>query len=227
MTGRAISSLSNPTVKAVRALHLRKAREETGLFLAEGLKIVTEAVELGHAPHILLHGPEAREHPLLASAARAARSAGGEVIEVTRDVLEKVSRRENPQTVVGVFAQAFAPLESLEPAAASGQGLLHQPGHGEAGDPLGIDIGDQEPGLVRQQLGAQAHQLGQVLVQPPDLAARAAPVFRRVQDDPVVARAAADLALDIAAGVLADPTDGAIGQAGQLGVLPRPAHRSL
>ena len=118
MTGRAISSLSNPTVKEVRALHLRKAREESGLFLAEGLKIVTEAVELGHAPSILLHGSEAREHPLLVKAARAARSTGGEVIEVTRDILEKVSRRENPQTVVGVFTQAFAALEDIDPTSA-------------------------------------------------------------------------------------------------------------
>ena len=46
---RAVTSLTNPTVKAVRALHLRKEREETGLFVAEGLKIVTDAVELGHA----------------------------------------------------------------------------------------------------------------------------------------------------------------------------------
>ena len=52
----AVTSLTNPTVKAVRALHMRKEREETGLFLAEGLKIVTEAVELGHAPRILLYG---------------------------------------------------------------------------------------------------------------------------------------------------------------------------
>ena len=37
-------------MKAVRALHMRKARDESGLFIAEGLKIVTEAVELGHAP---------------------------------------------------------------------------------------------------------------------------------------------------------------------------------
>ena len=41
---RAITSLANPTVKAARALHMRKAREESGQFLAEGLKIVTEAV---------------------------------------------------------------------------------------------------------------------------------------------------------------------------------------
>ena len=65
-----ITSLANPTVKAVRALHMRKAREETGLFLAEGLKIVTEAVELGRAPRILLYGAEAAAHPLLRRARR-------------------------------------------------------------------------------------------------------------------------------------------------------------
>ena len=113
-----ITSLSNSTVKAVRALHMRKEREESGLFLAEGLKIVTEAIETGHAPRILLHGPEAAGHPLLQRAADAARSAGGEVVEVTREILEKVSRRENPQTVIGVFAQTFTALEDLDPAAA-------------------------------------------------------------------------------------------------------------
>ena len=119
MTARAVTSLTNSTVKAVRALHLRKAREESGLFLAEGLKIVTEAVELGHAPRILLHGPEARDHPLLRKAAQAALAAQGEVIEVTPDILAKISRRDNPQMVIGVFAQAFTPLEALDPAAAA------------------------------------------------------------------------------------------------------------
>ena len=37
MSIRDVSSLTNETVKAVRALHMRKARNETGLFLAEGL----------------------------------------------------------------------------------------------------------------------------------------------------------------------------------------------
>ena len=126
MSGRAITSLSNPTVKAVRALHLRKAREETGLFVAEGLKIVTEAVELGHAPQILLHGAEAVGHPLLRKAVDAALAAKGEVIEVTRDILAKVSRRDNPQAVVGVFHQAFTPLEALNPAAAACWVALHR-----------------------------------------------------------------------------------------------------
>ena len=114
---RAVTSLTNPTVKAVRALHMRKEREETGLFLAEGLKVITEGVELGRAPKMLLYGPGA-DHPLLKKAIAATEAAGGEVIEVTRDILEKVSRRENPQAVVAVFEQAFTPLAEIAPQSA-------------------------------------------------------------------------------------------------------------
>ncbi len=119
MNARLITSLSNPTVKAVRALHLRKEREESGLFLAEGLKLVGEALELGHQPRILLYGPEAAGHPLLQRAAQVTQAAGGDVIEVNRDILEKVSRRDNPQTVIAVFPQVFHDLAKLNPAAAS------------------------------------------------------------------------------------------------------------
>jgi len=118
LNGRAVTSLTNPTVKAVRALHLRKERDETGLFVAEGLKIVTEAVELGHAPRILMYGREAEAHPLLRKAVAATRAAGGEVIEVTQEILAKVSRRDNPQAVVGVFRQVFTELDALDPESA-------------------------------------------------------------------------------------------------------------
>jgi TrmH family RNA methyltransferase len=119
MTSRTITSLTNPTVKAVRGLHMRKDREDSGLFLAEGLKIITEAVDLGHAPKVLLHGAEAASHPVFQRAAQAAHDGGGEVIEVSRDILEKVSRRDNPQAVVGVFEQVFTPLSAIEPHAAA------------------------------------------------------------------------------------------------------------
>jgi RNA methyltransferase, TrmH family len=114
VSGRTVTSLTNPTVKAVRALHMRKAREETGLFLAEGLKIAVEAVELGFRPRILMHGREAATHPQLQRVA--AQSA--EVIEVSREVLEKVSRKENPQAVVAVFEQRWTPLDAIRPEAA-------------------------------------------------------------------------------------------------------------
>lgn len=126
MSVRAVTSLTNPTVKAVRALHLRKEREASGLFVAEGLKIVTEAVELGRAPKILLFGRDASDHPLLKKAIQATQGAGGEVIEVTHDILAKVSRRDNPQAVVGVFEQVFTSLEALRPSDAACWVGLHR-----------------------------------------------------------------------------------------------------
>ncbi|MCX7587759.1 TrmH family RNA methyltransferase [Phenylobacterium sp. 58.2.17] len=123
---RLVTSLTNPTVKSVRGLHLRKEREQSGLFVAEGLKIVTEAVELGHAPRILMYGKDAEGHPLLKRAIQATLAARGEVIEVTQDILAKVSRRDNPQAVVAVFAQVFTPLTTLDPAAATCFVALHR-----------------------------------------------------------------------------------------------------
>jgi TrmH family RNA methyltransferase len=71
VTDRVITSLSNPAVKAARALHQRKDRDESGLFLVEGLKSVTEGVRLGRAPKLLLYGEAAADHPLLREAAAA------------------------------------------------------------------------------------------------------------------------------------------------------------
>jgi TrmH family RNA methyltransferase len=62
-----------------------------------------------------MYNPEAASHPLLQRIA----AVSGEVLEVSRDILEKVSRRDNPQTVVGVFEQAFTPLAELTPASAT------------------------------------------------------------------------------------------------------------
>jgi TrmH family RNA methyltransferase len=126
MIVRGVTSLTNPTVKAVRALHMRKERDETHLFLAEGLKIVTEAVELGYAPKILLYGPDAEGHPVLNRVVEATVAAGGEIIEVTRDILEKIAKRDNPQAVLGVFAQRFVALTALEPAATTAVVALEQ-----------------------------------------------------------------------------------------------------
>ena len=126
MSSRAVTSLSNPTVKAVRALHMRKERDETGLFVAEGLKNVIEGIDTGHAPKILMHGSDAADHPMMRKAVQATLAARGEVLEVTQDILAKVSRRENPQAVVGVFPQAFASLADVTPGAARCVVALHR-----------------------------------------------------------------------------------------------------
>jgi TrmH family RNA methyltransferase len=115
---REITSLTNSSVKDVRALHMRKAREETGLFLAEGVRTVREALDLGIAPVRLLYVRSEREHRPLAQTRRDAQRAGAEIIEVSAQVMEKIARRENAQSVIGVFRQRLLPLSTLDPASA-------------------------------------------------------------------------------------------------------------
>ncbi len=117
MTERLITSLTNDTIKAVRARHMRKEREATGRFLAEGLKFIGEALDQGRAPVMLLVGQDARPHPLLDRAKAETLKAGGQIIVVTHAILEKISRRDNPQTVLGVFEQVYTPLDAIQPDA--------------------------------------------------------------------------------------------------------------
>jgi TrmH family RNA methyltransferase len=72
-----------------------------------------------------MYGRDA-DHPLLKQAIAATLAADGEVIEVTQDILAKVSRRDNPQAVVGVFAQTFRPLAEVEPGPAACVVALHR-----------------------------------------------------------------------------------------------------
>ena len=43
-------------------------------------------------------------------------AAGGTVLEVSEKVLTAITRRNNPQMVVGVFSQRYLPLKSVKPA---------------------------------------------------------------------------------------------------------------
>ncbi|MGH6985804.1 MAG: TrmH family RNA methyltransferase [Caulobacteraceae bacterium] len=114
MSARRVTSLSNPAVKLARSLHLRKAREESGLFLAEGLRLIGEGLAAGRAPRLLIRGPQSGNHPILAAAeARAA-----ETLETSEAALAKISKKDNPQAALGVFEQSFVPLASLDPGSA-------------------------------------------------------------------------------------------------------------
>jgi RNA methyltransferase, TrmH family len=108
-----VTSLANPLVKEIRALHLKKHRDAAGLFLAEGHKLVRDGLDEGWALNTLVCGAGSLREGAVGPLAARARAAGALVLEVSRAVLEKVSRRDNPQTVLGVFRQKTAPLSRL------------------------------------------------------------------------------------------------------------------
>lgn len=115
MAPRIITSAGNADVKLLRALHERKYRRKSGWFLAEGLRICTEAVQLGHPPVRLVYAEDRHSDPALLPLIDACRDAGGRTMAVSEDLLVRISRKENAQTVIGAFEQTFLPLESIKP----------------------------------------------------------------------------------------------------------------
>jgi TrmH family RNA methyltransferase len=110
---REITAFSNPLVKRVRGLRDKKHRRAEAMFIAEGLRILTEARESGRLPRILFFGA-GTAHPLLAGLIEEVEAAGGEAIATNADILHKLSGKDNPQTVLGVFEQFDTSLERLD-----------------------------------------------------------------------------------------------------------------
>lgn len=115
---RQITGFSNPTVKALRALREKKHRKAAGKFLAEGLRLLTDARECGHVPEVLVLATGRDPHPLLAELENAVDAAGGEVIETSPDILSRITGKDNPQAVAGVFAEFDTSLTALDRSSA-------------------------------------------------------------------------------------------------------------
>jgi TrmH family RNA methyltransferase len=111
---RVITSHSNETLKRIRSLREKKFRQREGLFLAEGLRIVAEAVEAGTVPRTIVYAEEARGHEVVRRVAAACEAAGGDVIETTTEILGKIASKDNPQAVLGVFPIQPVALESID-----------------------------------------------------------------------------------------------------------------
>ncbi len=116
MTPETVTSAQNATVKLLRSLALKKHRREHGLFLGEGLRICTEALDSGWAPRILAMAQGERHHPLARRLAHATLGAGGRVIELSPDLLSSLTGKDNPQAVLAAFPSRPFALEDLAAA---------------------------------------------------------------------------------------------------------------
>ena len=111
---RLVTAFSNETVKRLRSLRDKKARREHGLFLAEGLRILTEARDTGRLPEIVAFSPEGAKHPLSTEIIAATEAAGGDAIETTPDILSKMSGKDNPQMLLGAYRQPDTAIARID-----------------------------------------------------------------------------------------------------------------
>ena len=95
MTNEVIFSRQNKLVKLVCSLERKKAREESGLFRFDGIKLCLEALSKGIEPEYIF----VSESRLLDISARIG---GRELIVVSDDVFSKMSEEKSPEGIITV-----------------------------------------------------------------------------------------------------------------------------
>lgn len=110
-----VTSLTNPIVKDLRSLALKKFRDQQGVFLAEGLKLVIDALDLGWTIKTLVYSKAGKGNSLVEQIAAKTVAKGGDVLEVNEKIISAITRRDNPQMVVGVFEQKIQSLAAIRP----------------------------------------------------------------------------------------------------------------
>jgi RNA methyltransferase, TrmH family len=115
---REITGFSNPLLKEVRGLREKKLRKRAGLFLAEGLRIMTEAREARFLPEMLFRVKDREVHALEIALETEVLAAGGDVIETSADIMAKLSGKDNAQAVVGVYRDHGTALADIDRNAA-------------------------------------------------------------------------------------------------------------
>jgi len=96
----------------------KKHRRIERLFLAEGLRILSEAEESGRLPIEILYAEDSENHPRARALIAATEEAGGEAIRTTRAILSKLSGKDNPQAVVGIYRELETDLAKVDRSSA-------------------------------------------------------------------------------------------------------------
>lgn len=115
---REITGFSNPLIKRVRSLRDKKFRKREKKFIAEGLRILTEARDSGYIPELLFVEANRDEHPLARQMIKAVEADGGDIIETNRDILSKLTGKDNAQMVVGIFRDIDISLDQVDRSSA-------------------------------------------------------------------------------------------------------------
>ncbi|MGE0009161.1 MAG: TrmH family RNA methyltransferase [Parvibaculaceae bacterium] len=89
-----VTSAQNPTIKFIRALQQKKHRQETGLFVAEGMRLLERARLAGIRPEYVLSVAGRRDWGQARD------------VRISEAVMARLSRQSNPAGVVGVFRQS-------------------------------------------------------------------------------------------------------------------------
>jgi len=108
----AITSIQNRRIKETVSLHTRKGRMRRGVFIAEGRRVIEEAIAAGIEPARVLFIEEMLDSPDDARIIEALVARGAEPVPVTRQVMKAASGTEKP---AGLLAELARPAPPADP----------------------------------------------------------------------------------------------------------------
>lgn len=108
-----ITSSANPQIKQARALRQKKARDESGLFLVEGILHVGEAAEAGWEFESLLYCPERLKSEFGIQLVEKLTHGGVRCQPVSESAFESFAEKENPQGIAALVRQKHRGLNDI------------------------------------------------------------------------------------------------------------------
>ncbi len=110
----AITGTANPEVKALYALHKRSERDERGLFLIEGYRAITRALEVGFKLEALYYAPEWYLGENEPAVVERAHDIGVNTVRLGKEALAKAAYRDRPEGLLAVGRQWHTALAELK-----------------------------------------------------------------------------------------------------------------
>ncbi len=105
-----ITSTSNPQIKFLRSLYMQKYRNESGLFLIEGLKLVGQAFDSNAEIQQIIISPDLLISEYGQSLVERAQKTSIEILELSALVFESIARKDKPQGIAALVKQNWQSL---------------------------------------------------------------------------------------------------------------------
>lgn len=110
-----ITSHANPLIKQIRSLHQKKGRQETGLFLVEGIHPVGEAIEAGWQIEALVYAPDLLTSDFALHMVEEQTHRGMRCLALGGELFTAISDKDNPQGILAIARQRSQNPDSLSP----------------------------------------------------------------------------------------------------------------
>src|SRR5512135_680962 len=97
-----IFSHNNPLVKQIRSLRQKKGRDDSGLFLVEGIHHVGEAIEAGWELETLIYSPDQLKSSFANQLVSEQMQHGSNCIALSASLFSDLAEKDNPQGILAI-----------------------------------------------------------------------------------------------------------------------------